>query len=71
MRTFPLNMDNKHIKVDKYQQIEKFKKKITPFSFLPVSHYGTLSSSAWFCHGASHIRKVLQTWGYAYVRDHE
>ena len=33
-------------------KIEKKKKKNTQYGLLYVSHYGTLPSSAWFCHGA-------------------
>ena len=43
-------MNGKHIKVEKNQQIEKFKKN-HPMHFLYVSHYKTLSTSA----RASHI----------------
>ena len=41
-------MDNKYIRVDKYQQIETLKEK-------PPHLHGTLPSSAWFCHDASHM----------------
>ena len=43
-------MDSKYITVDKNQQIEK-----VLLGFCMFFHYGPLSSSACFCHGASHV----------------
>ena len=48
-------MDSNHIKVDKYQQIEKLEKK-NPHShsvLLHVSHCDTQPGFGWFCHNAS------------------
>ena len=53
------NMDSKHVKIDKNQQIEKLKKIPPPFRIFGVSHYNTMPGSTSFCHNASHITKIL------------
>ena len=57
--TISLNVDSKHMKVDKNQQIENLEGEKTPHMVLHVSHKGTLPSSTLFFQSASHILPVL------------
>ena len=53
--TISKNMDSKHIKVDRNQQI----KKVSPHSVFYVSYYSTLPNTTWFCPNASHMMMLL------------